>query len=198
MDITDILKYKYVLASKSPRRIKLLEQIGLEFISSDSNYYEIQGSEYKPVELIEHNSSAKAEIAAKMHPGKIIIAADTIVTLGRHILNKPGNLKEAEKYLGFLSGKKHIVYTGIKVINTSNGKSLFDFVKTEVHFRNLNPVEIRYYVKNHKPLDKAGAYGIQDDFGCLFIKKINGDYYNVVGLPLVKLYEMLLKIVKSK
>ncbi|HEY5123521.1 MAG TPA: Maf family protein [Ignavibacteria bacterium] len=198
MNISDIFKYKYVLASKSPRRVKLLKQIGLDFISVDSDYDEIQGNKYKPIDLIEHNSSAKAGIVSKKYPGNIIIAADTIVTINRNILNKPENKEQATKFLRFLSGKKHIVYTGITVINTINKKSLFDFTKTNVYFRKLNPEEISYYIKNHTPLDKAGAYGIQDDFGCLFIDKINGDYYNVVGLPLVKLYEMLLKVIKSK
>jgi septum formation protein len=125
---------------------------------------------------------------------EIIIGADTIVVLDKEIIYKPEDSEQAIKFLRLLSSKKHFVYTGINVINTKTGKEIFDYEKTSVYFRKLSDEEIYFYVRKCRPLDKAGAYGIQDDFGCLFIKKIIGDYYNIVGLPLVKLYQSVIKI----
>ncbi len=130
------------------------------------------------------------------HDKKIIISADTIVVLGKRILNKPRSLNEAVRFLESLSGRTHIVYTGINVINLLTGIEKFGYEKTAVEFRKLSREEIKFYVRKYKPLDKAGAYGIQDDFGCLFIKRIKGDYYNVVGLPLVKLYELIQETIR--
>jgi septum formation protein len=194
MNIENILKRKYILASKSARRIKLLEQIGLNFKSIDSNFDELELSYHNPGKLVLHNSENKAGIVAKKYSNEIVIGADTIVVLKKKILNKPANLKEAALYLSELSGNVHTVYTGICVIDTSQNKKITGVEKTRVHFREIPKNEIDYYVKTYKPLDKAGAYGIQDDFGCLFIDKIAGDYYNVVGLPLVNLYNILKRL----
>ena len=194
MTLDKFLKSKYILASKSQRRIKLLKQIGLDFHSIDSKVKEINSSSFSPLELVRINSVNKALEVAKHFKKEIVIAADTIVVSNGKVLNKPSNLIQARKHLRLLSGKKHVVYTGINLIDTSTGKSIFGYEKTYVHFRKLTTEEIMYYVKTYKPLDKAGAYGIQDDFGCLFIEKITGDYYNVVGFPLVKFYKMLSKI----
>jgi septum formation protein len=188
MNIKKILDRKYVLASSSERRKKLLKQIGLNFIARDSNVDEINYGKYHPIKLVKLNSQNKSRKIAGYFKDEIVIGADTIVVLDKEILGKPENEKEAIKYLGKLSNKKHIVYTGFNVIDTKKNKEIFAYEKTNVYFRNLYSDEINYYVRNHKPLDKAGAYGIQDDFGCLFIKRIEGDYYNVVGLPLVKLF----------
>ncbi len=193
--IKKILGQKYILASKSPRRIKLLNQINFNFTSEDSGVAEADGNNQSPVACIRHNSRLKANAVAIKHSSGIIIGADTIVVLGGRILGKPENNKQAEHYLRRLSGKRHTVYTGIYLINMAYRKELFGYEKTSVYFRVLSAAEIKYYVDIHPPLDKAGAYGIQDDFGCLFISKINGDYYNVVGLPLTKLYSMLKQIV---
>lgn len=184
-----VLSAKYILASKSPRRKYLLEQIGFKFIVVDSNAEEV--TEKNVLKSVKINSERKSRAVASKYMSKIIIGADTIVYLNGKILNKPKDLNEAKKYLKMLSGKKHFVYTGVNVINNITGKEVFDFEKTIVEFRNLTKEEINYYVDKFKPLDKAGAYGIQDDFGCLFINKISGDYYNVVGLPLVKLYKLI-------
>lgn len=187
-----------MLASKSPRRSKLLKQIGLDFTTYVSKADELDHSELGAVDLIRYNSKLKSRKAASgknKFKGKIIIGADTVVVLDDKIINKPLNNKEAEEILKLLSGKKHFVYTGINIINMKTGKEIFDHEKTTVYFRKLEEEEIKYYVKTHKPLDKAGAYGIQDDFGCLFIEKINGDYYNIVGLPLLRLFKNLKKIV---
>jgi septum formation protein len=191
MNINKILSRKYILASRSERRKKLFKQVGLDFKIKDSNVDEINCSGFHPLKLVKLNSQNKSKKVASGYKDEIVIGADTIVVLGKKILGKPENEKEAIKFLNMLSNKKHTVYTGFNIIDTKNGKEIFNYEKTAVHFRKLTPDEILYYVKNHKPFDKAGSYGIQDDFGCLFIEKIVGDYYNVVGLPLVKLFRSL-------
>lgn len=193
--IENILSKKYILASGSPRRIKLLKQIGLNFIVAKSNFHEKVPRVVSPVNYVRHNAENKCRMVAGKFKNGIIIAADTIVVLNREVLNKPRNNNEAVKFLKKLSGKTHNVFTGIYVLDIDGNKSLFGYEKTSVKFRKLSLNEISYYVKNHKPLDKAGSYGIQDDFGCLFVSKITGDYYNVVGLPLVKLYELLNRLI---
>ncbi|MBK8983423.1 MAG: septum formation protein Maf [Ignavibacteria bacterium] len=190
-----MLNKRYILASASPRRAGLLRQLGFKFVSIESKADEMEIPDNDPVHSVRHNSVIKSRTVAALFKKEIVIGADTVVVLGNKIINKPKNLKEAENILERLSGKVHSVYTGVNVINTSSGKEIFSYEKTSVHFRKLDREEISYYVKKHRPLDKAGAYGIQDDFGCLFIKKIEGDYYNIVGLPLVKLYECIKKII---
>lgn len=193
--LTRLFKRSYVLASKSERRIKLLKQIGLNFISIDSDVPELADDFCNPIKLVKQNALNKSRKVAIDYGKEVIIGADTIVMLGKKLLNKPKDLKQAANYLKQLQGKKHNVYTGINIIDTKNGDEIFDYERTAVYFRKIHNYEIDFYVKNFYPLDKAGAYGIQDDFGCLFIEKISGDYYNVVGLPLRKLYENLLRII---
>lgn len=195
MNLKKVLSRKYILASKSERRIKLLKQIGLNFTAIDSGADEIQFEDHNPVHLIRHNSELKSVSVSHKYKKEIIISADTIVVLKNRIINKPSGLKQAAEFLGMLSGNKHSVYTGIYLLDCITGKHIFDYEKTGVFFRKIPPDEINFYVNKYKPLDKAGAYGIQDDFGCLFIESIKGDYYNVVGLPLARLYKNLLKIV---
>lgn len=190
-----VLKADYILASVSPRRKYLLKQIGLKFISVDSRVEEEKSGSH-PLTSVRNNARMKSRAVAHMYKNKIVVSADTIVVLGKKILNKPRNTKEAVSFLKMLSGNKHTVYTGINVINLKSGIERFGYEKTTVEFRKLTDEEINFYVRKYKPLDKAGAYGIQDDFGCLFIKRIRGDYYNVVGLPLVKLYELIKETIK--
>lgn len=186
-----ILNKRYILASASPRRAQLLRQIGFNFVSIESKAAELEIPDQDPLHTVKHNSILKSKTVAALFKKEIVIGADTIVVLGKEVINKPCDLNEAKIILKKLSGKVHEVFTGVNVINSGNGKQRFSFEKSKVHFRKIAEDEIEYYVKKHKPLDKAGAYGIQDDFGCLFIKKIEGDYYNIVGLPLLKLYESL-------
>lgn len=195
MSLKKLLTSKYILASKSPRRSDLLTQIGLKHKAVDSKSEELEVSKYNPVKLVRINALKKSRIVAEGYKNEIVIAADTIVLIGNTILHKPSSLKEAKQYLKKLSGKKHSVYTGLNVINTKNGKEQFAYEKTEVYFRKLSDEEINYYVNKFKPLDKAGAYGIQDGFGCLFIDKIKGDHHNIIGLPLVKLYTTIKKVI---
>ena len=193
--LSAVLKQKYILASKSQRRKQLLKQIGLNFTSVESKVTELEEEDHNPIDLIKYNSLNKSRTVAFNYSNGIVIGADTIVVLDKQIINKPKDSKDAVKILKNLSNKKHFVYTGINIIDTKTGNEIFDYEKTIVYFRKLHDDEINFYVKNHKPLDKAGAYGIQDDFGCLFIEKITGDYYNIMGLPLAKLYGNLLKLV---
>jgi len=132
--------------------------------------------------------------AKKKVQNGIIITADTIVVLDKKVIGKPKNYKDAIKILLMLSGRVHTVYTGFCVLNQKKNKLITDFEKTKVEFRLLSKDEIIDYVDGGSPMDKAGAYGIQDDFGAVFVKQINGCYYNVVGLPLTKLYNALRKL----
>jgi len=181
---------KYVLASASPRRKELLGFLIPE--------YEIKISEIEenlniadPPHLVMRLSFDKAnDIAGGLSGGEVVIGADTIVVIENEILGKPAGRDEAAEMLRALSGKTHLVYTGVTVIDTQSGKTLTEYEKTAVTFDSLSDEEIADYVRTEEPLDKAGAYGIQG-YGARFIKKIDGCYFNVVGLPLNRLYTML-------
>ena len=183
------------LASKSPRRKKLLKQLNISFRTLDIEVDETIYTGESPVRAVKRLSIDKLKEAKKHVLHGIIITADTIVVLDKKIIGKPINNINAKKILKKLSGKTHLVYTGFSIFNSVSGKTITDYEKTLVTFRKLGVNEIDDYIKTGSPMDKAGAYGIQDDFGAVFIKKINGCYYNVVGLPLPKLYQSLLKVV---
>src|ERR1035437_5406278 len=168
------------LVSKSPRRKKLLEQINLTF-----NILHVE----RPDDAVRRIALEKLNVAKEIINNGIIITADTIVVIHGKIIGKPLNKHDAVRMLKKLSGKTHIVYTGFSIHNTVAKKTITDYEKTYVTFRKLNVNEILEYVETGSPLDKAGAYGIQDDYGAVFIKKINGCYYNVVGLPLTKVFQ---------
>lgn len=187
-------KTQIYLASKSPRRRKLLKQLNLKFKSFGIDIDETVKRNENPSSAVVRLSREKLEIAKRKKFNGIIITADTIVVLGKKILGKPKNEKDAFDILKLLSGRTHIVYTGFSVYNSISQKTISEYEKTEVTFRKLSDQEILEYIASGSPMDKAGAYGIQDDFGAVFIKKINGCYYNVVGLPLAKLYQALLRI----
>jgi len=182
------------LASKSPRRRKLLKQLNIKFKSFSVDMDEKIHPDEQPFKAVLRLSKEKLNLAKLKVKNGIIITADTIVVLDKEILGKPVNKKDAFRILKFLSGKTHIVYTGYSIFNFSNNKTISEYEKTEVTFRDLTNEEIEDYINGGSPMDKAGAYGIQDDFGAVFIKKINGCYYNVVGLPLAKFYHALLRI----
>ena len=182
------------LASKSPRRKKLLKQINLNFSCFTVNLNEEIVDGEHPVKTVKRLARLKMELAQNRINRGIIITADTIVVLDGKILGKPKNKKDAERILMQLSGKTHLVYSGFVVYNKSNGKKVTGYSKTAVSFRNLSSYEIREYIRSGSPMDKAGAYGIQDDFGAVFVEKISGCYYNVVGLPLSKVYKALREV----
>jgi len=179
-----------ILASASPRRKELLAKIGLKFKVEPSNYEENLLSAPEPHELARKISLDKAESVAVKHKNAIIIAADTFIILGGRILGKPHTAKEARQMLEAISGKSHSVITGFTIIDTDNHKTLSKSVETKVYIRKLTPAEIASYVKSKEPLDKAGAYAIQG-LGAVFVAKIDGDYFNVIGLPLSALTKAL-------
>lgn len=179
-----------ILASNSPRRRELLEKIGLKFEAEDSGYAEKINPELEPKKLVKFLSLEKVKTAAKKHLNAIIIAADTLVVYQDEILGKPKTLKHARRMLQLLNNKKHSVFTGFTILDTKNKKTISKVVETKVYFRKLSEEEIENYVHSEKPLDKAGAYAIQG-LGELLIKKIEGDYSNIVGLPVSELAQNL-------
>jgi septum formation protein len=185
---------KIYLASKSPRRRKLLRQLGVKFKSFSVNSIEEFFDGEHPIECVKRIAIEKMEIANKKVNNSIIITADTIVILNKKVIGKPLSEQDAVKILSMLSGKIHTVYTGFCVLNQKTNKQIVNYEKTEVEFCQLKKDEIVDYVEGGSPMDKAGAYGIQDDFGAVFVKRINGCYYNVVGLPLTKVYNTLRKV----
>jgi septum formation protein len=185
---------KIYLASKSPRRRKLLKQLGIKFRAFSVNSVEDFFDGEHPVECVKRIALEKMDIAKQRVENSIIITADTIVVLKKKVIGKPTSKIDAIKILSMLSGKVHTVYTGFCVLNQKTNKIFIDYERTEVEFRQLKKDEIVDYVEGGSPMDKAGAYGIQDDFGAVFVKRINGCYYNVVGLPLTKLYSVLRKV----
>lgn len=183
---------RIILASASPRRSELLENIGLKFIKYPAFIEERFLPGETPEEGVKRLASQKAEYVADKCEYKkgIIIAADTIVVLGDKILGKPADEEEAYNMLTMLSGKSHQVITAVCIKDIANDKKIVDTETTQVHFRPLEKSEIWYYIKTGDPLDKAGAYGIQG-LGALFVERIEGCYFNVVGLPLYRVYTML-------
>ena len=180
-----------ILASASPRRKELLERIGLKFEVEPSNYVEDIHSGAKPHELAQKISLEKAKAVANKHKkNAIIIAADTFIVCEGEILGKPHTENEAKKMLEAINGKPHSVITGFTIIDTENNKELSKSAETKVYVRRLSSSEIDAYVKSREPLDKAGAYAIQG-LGSVIVDRIDGDYYNVIGLPLSALTEGL-------
>lgn len=188
-------KLPIYLASKSPRRRKLLKQLNLNFKTFSVDLYEEVFDGEHPIKTVKRLAQHKLDSAKEKVKEGIIITADTIVVLNKQIIGKPKNKKDAAKLLSKLSGKTHFVYTGFTIYNSKTGRTITDYERTTVTFRELTKQEIEDYIQTGSPMDKAGAYGIQDDFGAVFVKKINGCYYNVVGLPLSKFYHRLLEIV---
>ena len=179
-----------ILASQSPRRRELLEQIGLTgFEIRPARGEERADPSLPPDRLVEALSRQKAEeVSSAADPGDLVIAADTVVAIGGRVLGKPGTPARAAEMLASLSGRTHTVYTGITVCR--DGRFLTEHEATSVRFRSLSPADISAYVSTGEPLDKAGAYGIQG-LGALLVEGSEGDYGNVVGLPLVRLSRML-------
>jgi septum formation protein len=180
------LKYPLILASKSPRRQQLLREAGFEFTIQTIPVKESYPENLTIPEIPVYLARKKAEALEQVVNDNIIVSADTIVTLESKILGKPESREEAQKMLNLLSAKTHFVYSGVCI---AVQKEFTTFVEvTEVTFKKLYQTEINYYVQHYAPLDKAGAYGIQEWIGLTGIEKIKGSYYNVVGLPVCKLY----------
>jgi septum formation protein len=181
-----------ILASASPRRKEILRMTGLKFRVDESNYEELAVPGLKPHKLVKFNSRQKAMDVARRHRNALVIAADTIVVLKGCLYGKPRDREHAGEMLQALSGKTHSVITGFTIIDTADSRELSGSVETKVFFKRMSLDEIKAYVRSGEPLDKAGAYGIQG-LGALLVKKIEGDFFNVVGLPLHALAEGLKK-----
>lgn len=184
-----------ILASKSPRRQDLLAKLVNDFIVVASEFDE-RSIPYKGniVEYVNILAREKAlEVSRKIKEPAIIISADTMVVLEDKILGKPKNKKEANCMLSALSGNTHRVYTGLCILDMKTNSIMQEAVFTDVKFSKLTNIEIQEYIDTGSPMDKAGAYGIQD-FAAAFVEKIDGCYYNVMGLPLNVLYNMLKKL----
>jgi septum formation protein len=182
---------KLVLASASPRRQKLLSIFGMEFEIFPAEIDESNYSSVNPADIVLELSEMKAEAVRLQFKDSIIIGSDTLVWLNGKLLSKPIDEEDAFRMLSELSGKTHKVFTGITILDTETGAKVQDYAETDVTFREIQDYEKLAYLAGGSPLDKAGAYGIQDDFGAVFVTHINGCYYNIVGLPVSKLYSML-------
>jgi septum formation protein len=184
---------KYILASQSPRRKLLLEWAELPFEVVVHNTDESYPNNLLPEEIASYisNQKAKAVASAVRDTGRVIIAADTIVVLRDRIIGKPETIDEAFKILSALSGKIHSVITGVTITNGENEINFTD--TTEVEFYDLTEDQINFYINKYKPFDKAGAYAIQEWIGVVGIKKITGDFYNVMGLPVSRVLQALTK-----
>ncbi|QQG45276.1 MAG: septum formation inhibitor Maf [Candidatus Sungiibacteriota bacterium] len=181
-----------ILASTSLRRKEFLEKLGLKFKVVESGYKENMNLPLSPPSLARFLSKEKARAVIKRFPQSLVIAADTVVVCRGQIIGKPRTKKEAVRMLRLLSGRYNFVFTGFTVIDGAKQKTVTRVVKTKVYFRKLAPSEIKAYVRSGEPFGKAGAYAIQG-LGAIFIKKIEGDYSNVVGLPLHVLSAVLKK-----
>ena len=181
---------KVILASASPRRKELLDKIGLKFEVEPSNYGEDIDPRLEPHELAKSLSLKKAKTVASNHKDALVIAADTFIVFEGRILGKPQTETEAKRILEAINGKPHRVITGFTVIDTQSDKTLSKSVETKVYIRRLSPDEIDAYVRSREALDKAGAYAIQG-LGSVIVERIEGDYFNVIGLPLCALTESL-------
>lgn len=181
---------KIVLASASPRRKELLEKLGLKFDVEPSEQEETIDSSLEPHELVKRLSLEKARAVDRKHHHAVVIAADTIGLLDGMILGKPTDENAARKMLRLLSGRSHLVITGFTIMDADRDKILSKTVETRVYIKQLDSGEINAYVSSGEPLDKAGAYAIQG-LGSIIVEKIEGDFYNVVGLPLSALADSL-------
>ncbi|WP_281644772.1 Maf-like protein [Bacteroides zoogleoformans] len=190
----NLKKYKIILASNSPRRKELLSGLGVEYEvrtlpDVDESYPETLKGTAIPLYISEEKADA---YRGMMQPNELMITADTIVWLDEKVLGKPRNRKDAMQMLRAMSGRSHEVFTGVCLTTTEWQRSFT--AATEVRFSNLSEEEIVYYVDKYQPMDKAGAYGVQEWIGFIGVEYISGSYYNIMGLPVQKLYRELLKI----
>ena len=183
---------KIILASKSPRRKEILEKINLDFKVVPSNIVE-NFDRTNPSAFVQTCANEKAKKVSTANQKNYVIGADTVVVLNKKILGKPQDINESQKMLESLSGKVHKVFTGVSIQNIDKKIKKSFYCMTEVELNKISKEIIEYYIKNYNPFDKAGSYGIQDWFSSQ-IKKINGCYYNVMGLPLSKVFKCLLEL----
>lgn len=185
-------EYKILLASASPRRQELIAELGFDFaVVKAPQSDEIIPNNVFREQIAIHLAQEKSELYGKLKNNEILVTADTIVWIDGTVLGKPADEKQAVEMLKLLSGKEHFVFTGVCLRSTK--KMLSFYAETMVKFSVLSYDEITHYVHKYKPFDKAGAYGIQEWIGMIAVERIEGSYYNVVGLPVQKLYQELKK-----
>lgn len=194
MPLDNLKKYKVILASNSPRRKELLAGLGVNYEvrtlpDVDESYPETLKGADIPLYIAKEKADA---YLGMMQPGELMITADTIVWLDDKVLGKPRDRKEALQMLRDMSGRTHEVFTGVCLTTTEWQRSFA--AQTEVRFSRLSEEEITYYVDKYKPMDKAGAYGVQEWIGFIGVENISGSYYNIMGLPVQKLYRELLEV----
>ena len=183
-----------ILASNSPRRKSLLKLIDLQFKVIASSVHEDFNINLKPIEFSKHYANLKALDVAEKHPNSLVIGADTIVVLDEEIIGKPKDENDSKLMLRKLSGRTHTVITGVSLVwQKENIVDIFN-EETNVTFQNLTDEQIQFYIDKYNPLDKAGSYGIQDWFA-VCVKKIDGCFYNVMGMPLSNFYNRFTKII---
>ena len=181
---------KVILASASPRRKEILQNTKLNFDIQKSDIEEVILENESPEEMVVRLAYEKAYDVAQKNKDKLVIGADTIVALDNEVLGKPKDKEEAYQMIKKLSNKTHKVITGISLINISHGMVVNDYVVSLVTFKDLSEDSIKDYINTNESLDKAGAYGIQG-YGALLVDNIQGDYFNIVGLPISKLSDLL-------
>lgn len=182
---------KLILASRSPRRAEILRAVGWPFEAVASNIDETRGPHEDAVSYVKRLAQTKAETVAKQFPEALVVGADTVVLVDDEILGQPRDENDARRMLNLLSGKWHEVLTGVALVNKSSGNGvLVKHELTRVLFAGLSEEEIDEYISTREPMDKAGAYAIQGR-AALFIEKIKGDYFNIVGLPIRLVYELI-------
>ena len=192
--LDNLEKYKVILASGSPRRRELMAGLGVNYEGRilpdvDESYPDTLQGEEIPLYIAKEKADAYIPM---MQPDELIITADTIVWLDGKVLGKPRDREDALQMLRTMSGRTHEVFTGVCITTTDWQRSFT--AQTEVRFATLSEDEIIYYVDNFKPMDKAGAYGVQEWIGFIGVENISGSYYNIMGLPVQKLYRELLKV----
>ena len=186
---------KLILASGSPRRAEILTAVGWEFEKQVADVDETEFSGEKPEDYVRRLARTKAETVAANHKNALVLGADTIVVIDNQIIGKPKNLEDAKRMLKMLSGNWHEVLTGVSLVKVSEGnfETKVNLQSTRVKFAEINDAEIEFLVEKGEPLDKAGAYAVQAQ-AALFIEEIAGDYWNVVGLPVNLVYELVKKL----
>jgi septum formation protein len=194
--LKNIDEYDIILASQSPRRYQLLTMVGFDFKVRPSNVPEVYVDGLEPLEYAKKNAEAKGRAVAEQFPESLVISADTIVVYKEHILEKPTDEQHAAQILKQLAGHTHTVITAFGIHLLRANKILIDHEISQVTFRNLSPEEIRAYIDTGEPMDKAGGYGAQG-MGSLLIKKVDGCFYNVVGLPLARFFYRLDKFLSE-
>lgn len=195
MIVDDLNKYRIILASRSPRRQQLLRELGLRFDVVVREYDELYPENLKGEEIAMYLAREKARLFRnEISDNEIVIAADTIVWCKNQVLGKPADTSDARRMIRELSGNSHDVITGVTILSSSREVTFAD--STKVTFEKLSEEEITYYIKKFMPLDKAGAYGVQEWIGVAACSRIEGSYFNVVGLPVQKLYKELIEFIR--